>query len=528
MPHQSNLHRLAWLWLLLVINTAAALAQAVLPNDLDAYAARVLKEFEVPGLAVAVVKDGQVVIAKGYGVRKLGETAPVDEHTLFGIASNSKAFTAAALAILVDEGKLSWDDPVTKHLPWFQMYDPYVTRELTLRDLLTHRAGLSLGAGDLLFWPSTTFTRAEIVRRIRFIKPATSFRSRYAYDNILYLVAGEVIREVTGKTWDDFVKERIFAPLGMTRSNTSTKDFKSGDNLATPHARADGKLRTIEYMNIDNNAPAGAINSSVAEMSKWLIVQLNNGAMPDGARRLFSQRQSHEMWSAQTILPINPYPPPQVAALKPNFSAYGLGWGLSDYRGRKLAAHTGGLAGLVSKVTLVPDLKLGIVVLTNGEAGGAFQALSYHILDSYLGAPPQDWIKAFRELERMAEQNAAAVAKRQSGARNAASKPSLPLPKYAGTYRDAWYGDVIVNEENGKLSLRFSRTPLLVGDLEHWQYDSFLVRWRERSLNADAFVYFALKPDGAIEQMKMVPASPLVDFSYDFQDLLLMPVAEKK
>jgi CubicO group peptidase (beta-lactamase class C family) len=522
--------RLSPLLLLLIVSTAHAVAQNALPADVDDYAARILKEFEVPGMAVAVVKDGRVVMARGYGVRKLGEAAPVDENTLFGIASNSKAFTAAALAMLVDEGKISWDDPVIKHLPAFQMYDPYVTRELTIRDLLTHRSGLPLGAGDLLFWPGTTFTREEIVQRIRFVKPATSFRSRYAYDNILYLVAGEVIRAVTGKTWDEFIKERIFTPLGMTRSNTSVKAFRIGDNIATPHARADGRLKAIEYMNIDNTAPAGAINSCVAEMAKWMIAQLDGGVIRNsegGEKRLFSARQNQEMWSAQTITPIG-NPPPPLAALKPMFAAYGLGWGLSDYRGHKTVSHTGGLAGLVSKVTLIPDLKLGVVVLTNQEAGGAFQAMSWHILDSYLGAPPTDWIKAFRTVEETQNRRAAEEVKKQSGARNAESKPSLPLAKYAGTYRDAWYGDVTISEENGRLVLRFSRTPLLTGDLEHWQYDTFIARWRERTLNADAYVSFALKPDGAIEQMKMQAVSPLTDFSFDFHDLLFVPAPRKQ
>ncbi len=518
------------LTLLLIVSAIHTFAQNALPADVNDYAARILKEFEVPGMAVAVVKDGRVVMAKGYGVRKLGEAAPVDENTLFGIASNSKAFTAAALAMLVDEGKISWDDPVIRHLPAFQMYDPYVTRELTIRDLLTHRSGLPLGAGDLLFWPGTTFTREEIVQRIRYVKPATSFRSRYAYDNILYLVAGEVIRAVTGKTWDEFIKERIFTPLGMTRSNTSIKAFRPGDNIATPHARADGKLKAIEYMNIDNTAPAGAINSCVAEMAKWMIAQLDGGVMRHGEgseKRLFSARQNQEMWSAQTILPIG-NPPPPLAALRPIFAAYGLGWGLSEYRGHKTVSHTGGLAGLVSKVTLIPDLKLGVVVLTNQEAGGAFQAMSYHILDSYLGAPPTDWIKAFRTVEEMQNRMAAEEVKKQSGTRNVESKPSLPLAKYAGTYRDAWYGDVTISEENGKLVLRFSRTPLLTGELEHWQYDTFIARWRERTLNADAYVTFALKPDGAIEQMKMQAVSPLTDFSFDFHDLLFVPAPPKK
>ncbi len=512
---------------LVLFTGARVLAQNELPPDLDAYVARALKEFEVPGLAIAVVKDGKVAIARGYGVRKIGEAAPVNERTLFGIASNTKAFTAAALAILIDEGKIGWDDPVIKHLPGFQMYDPYVTREMTIRDLLTHRSGLGLGAGDLLFFPPTTFTREEIVERMRYIKPASSFRSRYAYDNVLYVVAGQVVSAVSGKSWDDFIKERIFAPLGMTESNTSVKDLRAGGNFVSPHQKLESRLQPVPYMNLDNTAPAGAINSNVAEMSKWVIALLDQGAIDgvqNGSRRLFSQRQSREMWLAQTPIPAG-NPPPQLSALRSNFSAYGLGWGLNDYRGYKVVSHSGGLLGMVSRVRMLPDLKLGVVVLTNQEASGAMEAISHHIIDHYLKAPATDWIAGFRSFAEQRLAQAKEVEKKQSAARNADSKPSLPLAKYAGRYKDAWYGEVTIAAEEGKLVIRFSRTPGLVGDMEHWQYDTFVARWRDRSLNADSFVTFALKPDGGIEQMKMVPVSPLTDFSFDFQDLHFIPVA---
>src|SRR5882724_514587 len=500
----------------------AQTAPAVAPHELDAFTARVLKEFEVPGLAVAIVKDGRVVLAKGYGVRKLGEATPVDENTLFGIASNTKAFTAAALAMLVDEGKISWDDAVTKHLPAFQLYDPYVTREMTIRDLLTHRSGLGLGAGDLLWWPPTDYSREEIIRRFRNVRPATSFRSRYAYDNVLYMVAGQVVAAVTGKTWDDFIKERIFIPLGMTTSNSSVAALTASRDAATPHSKVDGRLKPITPLPLENVGPAGAINSSVAEMAKWLIAQLNRGQMGEG-RRLFSEQRSREMWSAQTITPLGD-PPPHLAALRANFSAYGLGWGLTEYRGFRMVSHTGGLMGFVSRVTLVPDLNLGVVVLTNQQSGGAFQSMTYRILDHFMNAPATDWVAAFKKSEEMGLARAAEVEKRLASTRAADSKPSLSLAKYAGRYTDAWYGDITISLENDKLVLRFGHTPLLVGDLEHWQHDTFVARWRDRSLEADAFVTFALKPDGGIEQRKMAAVSPLTDFSFDFQDLIFTPV----
>ena len=501
--------------------TPAQTAAPSVPGELDGVAARVLKEFDVPGLAVAIVKDGKVVLSKGYGVRKLGESTPVDENTLFGIASNTKAFTSAALAMLVDEGKITWDDPVTKHLPTFQLYDPHVTREMTIRDLLTHRSGLGLGAGDLLWWPPTDYSREEIIRRFRYVKPATSFRSRYAYDNVLYMIAGQVVAAVSGKSWDDFIKERIFIPLGMTTSNTSVAALNASSNAATPHARVEGHLKTIAPQPLENVGPAGSINSSVAELAKWLIAQLNRGQVSEG-HRLFSERQSREMWSAQTITPLGD-PPPHLTALKANFSAYGLGWGLTEYRGFKTVSHTGGLMGYVSRVTLVPDLNLGVVVLTNQQSGGAFQSLTYEILDHYMKAPDTDWVAAFKKSEEMGLARAAEATKRQASTRAADSKPSLPIAKYAGRYTDAWYGDITISMEGDKLVMRFSHTPALTGDLEHWQHDTFIARWRDRSLDADAFVTFALKPDGSIEQMRMVAVSPLTDFSFDFHDLLFTP-----
>ena len=494
---------------LLLMCVSAAAAQ----DYVDRVVERARREFEVPGIAVAVVKDGHVVLAKGYGVRKLGEAAPVTPESLFRIASNTKAFTTAALAMLVDEGKIRWDDRVIDRMPGFQMYDPYVTHEMTIRDLLVHRSGLGLGAGDLMFWPATDFTREEIIRRIRFLKPASSFRSRYAYDNLLYLVAGQMIPRITGKSWEEFVRERIFGPLGMSHTNASTPELMAAADVAAPHAMADGKLVALAQTNHDNNAPAGSINSCAADLAKWMIAQLGRGAYPGG--RLFSEAQSKEMWSAQTILPIADLPKGAPAALEPTFSAYGLGWMLRDWRGRKMVYHTGTLAGYVSRTTLIPELQLGVVVLTNQEVTAAHAAIAYTIVDHYLGAPETDWVSALRET----------VPKEPAlPERNAASKPSLPLADYAGRYRDAWYGDVLVEESGGKLSISFTHTKQLAGVLEHWQYDTFVAHWKDRTLNADAFVTFSLGPEGKIDEVKVKPVSPLTDFSFDFEDLLLHPV----
>jgi len=491
------------------------------PSDLDAYVASSMKTFDVPGMAVAIVKDGKIIVAKGYGVRKLGDPTPVDEFTLFGIGSNTKAFTTAALATLVDEGKLSWDDPVYQRLPGFVMYDPYVSHEMTIRDLLTHRSGMGLGEGDLLFWPHSTYTREEVIYKLRFMKPASSFRSRYAYDNLLYMTAGQIVPAVTGISWDDYVRERIFMPLGMNHSNVSNHAFKSGDDYAFPHSYVDGKLQVIPFGDLDNAGPAAAINSSAADMAKWVQLQLNRGKFVDREGRLFAEQRSKEMWSAQTILPVGD-PPPPLHELKANFADYALGWGMRDYHGRKLVGHTGGVGGFVSRVMLVPEENLGVVVLTNAEEDGAFDSILYHVLDHYFHLPPTDWITAYKTVEDKQQKDAAEAMKKAEAARAADSKPSLPLEKYAGVYDDAWYGPITIRMDNGGLVITFDHTPTMIGDLQHWQHDTFKAHWRVRTIE-DAFVTFALNPDGTIDSARLAAVSPLADFSFDYQDLLLKP-----
>ena len=503
---------------MILLGAGALLGQGAAPKDLDAYAARAMKTLDVPGIAVTIVKDGRVVLAKGYGVKKRGEPAPVDENTLFGIGSNTKAFTSAMLASLVDEGKIAWDDPVYQRLPGFQMYDPYVSHEMTIRDLLTHRSGMGLGEGDLLFWPHTTFTRDEIIYKLRFMKPASSFRSRYAYDNLLYIAAGQIIEHVTGKSWEENVRERILRPLGMKTTNLSNGAFQPGDNYAWPHSAIGGPLRPIEFVPLDNAAPAGSINSSAAEMGRWLLLQLNHGKIPDHEGRIFSEARSRDMWSAQTLVPIGENRGP----LTPKFSAYGLGWGLQDYHGRKLVGHTGGVAGFISRVMLVPEENLGVVVLTNSETF-LIDAVLFHVLDSYFGLPPTDWIAAFKAAADGAAKAADEAMRAAGAARAADSKPPLALDQYAGVYSDAWYGSATMGMEGGKLVFRLDHTPKAVGDLEPWQYDTFKVKWRDRIIE-DAFLTFALNADGQIDHMTMKAVSPLADFSFDYQDLWFIKI----
>lgn len=514
--------------------TAAQTAQSPqLPDSLenfDAHVESVRRTFDVPGIAVAIVKDGQVLLERGYGVRELGKPAKVDAHTLFAIASNTKAFTSASLSILADEGKLKLDDRVIDHLPWFQMADPYVTREMRLRDLLAHRSGLGLGAGDLLFWPTTTYSNEEVARRLRDVPLTGGFRGQYAYDNILYGVAQQVIEQVSGQSYQQFLQTRILRPLGMHETLYNSDALKTGDNVATGYAKADFKnLQPAPRMTWSNVAGAGGLYSSVHDMTKWMRVQLDEGAYAgDGGqqRRLFSAARHKAMWSMVTPMPIAEPKVETLKAARPNFLGYGEGWVLSDYRGQKLVWHTGGWPGMVSRVTLVPERKLGIVVLTNQEVGAAFNAVTLRILDAFLEAPPTDWLNAYAAAVALQQDDAGEKWQKLLAARDNASKPSLPLAAYAGKLRDPWYGDVDVTREGGKLVLRFSRTPQLVGDLSHWQQDTFVVRWRERWLNADAFLTFTLKPDGAVREARMEAISPLTDFSFDFHDLRLTPVVE--
>ncbi len=489
------------------------------PADLDAYVAQVQKAFEVPGISIPIVKDGKVLLARGFGVRRKGESARVDEKTLFGIASNTKAFTAVALAMLVEEKRIEWDAPVVKYLPWFQLSDPFVTRELTVRDLLVHRSGLGLGAGDLLWWPPSTYTRKEIAQRLRNIPLATSFRSAYAYDNVLYLIAGELIETLSGMSWEDFVEKRIFARVGMSGSNARHSEGGHGTNAATPHAPISGKVQVANAFGSDNTNPAGGINTNAEDIAKWMIVQLDSGRVGDGSS-VFSPATTKELWSLVTPMPIS-NPQPELATLHPNFLGYGLGFFVRDYRGRKLVMHTGSLPGFVSRVVMIPEARLGVAILTNQEANEAHTTMAYRLLDHYLGAPPFDWLSAYQRTRARNDSTNAAQLKKMQGVRTTASRPSLPLASYAGNYEDAWYGDVTITQENKKLVIRFAHTPALVGDLEHWQYDTFIARWRDRQLNADAFVTFSLNPDGTIDRCKMKAVSPETDFSFDFHDLLL-------
>ncbi|HEV2132016.1 MAG TPA: serine hydrolase [Longimicrobiaceae bacterium] len=492
MKHSSRAVALAFLLLFLFVPPAAEAQRAPL-RGLDAYIERAMRDWEVPGLALAVVKDDSVVFARGYGVRELGRPERVDEHTVFAIASTTKAMSAASLGMLVDEGKLKWDDPATQHLRGFQLADPYVTRELTVRDLLSHRSGLP--RGDLLWWASP-YDRAEVLQRVRHLQPGWGFRAQYGYQNIMFLAAGELLAEVAGTTWDNFMGERLFRPLGMTRSSTTVHALQGMENVATPHERIENAVRPIPWRSYDNLGAAGSVNSSVHDMAQWIRLNLNRGEYR--GQRLLSDSVVKEMQTPQTVIRTDTL----AERLYPHthFRAYGLGWSLQDYRGHKMVHHGGALDGMRTHVAMIPEEKLGVVVIANMEPTTLHVALVYRILDAYLGAPARDWsadlLAVANRQRREAEQRQDSIAQ----ARVAGTSPSLPLERYAGSYSGEMYGQMQVAHEDGRLVLRFG--PSWAGDLEHWHYDTFRVTWRDPSMGR-SFVTFALNAAGRVERMQI-------------------------
>lgn len=498
-------------------------AQQISSAEIDLLVESAMKTFEVPGIAVAIVKDGKVIHSKGYGVRSIKTMQKTDENTLFAIASNSKAFTSAALGILVDDGKLKWNDRVVDIIPEFRLYSPYVTEEFTVKDLLTHRSGLGLGAGDLMVWPdSSNFTLNDIIHNLRYLKPVSSFRTKYDYDNLLYIVAGEVVKRVSGMSWEEFVETRIMQPLGMKNSAASYTRLKDRSDIIDAHVPIDGKIVAVPMDINDVANPAAGIYSSVADMSKWAIMQMNDGKYGEGlSKQIFSSEAHWEMWSPQTIIPVR-----GKTIYNTHFQSYGLGWGLSDVNGYKQVTHTGGLAGIVTQVTLIPELKLGIIVFTNQQSGAAFTSITNTIKDSYFGIKNIDRIKEnfdrVKKDEADADNVTGPVMKKVEEMQKLLAQNQLPgvdLASYAGTYTDNWFGDVVISLKDGNLGFASKRSPKLSGEMFYFGGDTFIVKWNDRSFDADAFVKFELDFNGNASGIKMKAISPLTDFSYDFQDL---------
>lgn len=492
-------------------------AQALSSEAIDSLVERSMKTFDVPGIAVGVIKDGKIVHAKGYGVRSLNTPQKMDENTLFGIASNSKAFTTAALGILVDEGKIKWDDKVRDYIPEFKLYSPYVSEEFTIRDLLTHRSGLGLGAGDLMFFPDgSDFTLKDVIHNLRYLKPVSGFRSKYDYDNNLYIVAGEVIARVSGKSWADFVEERIIQPLGMTKTAATFERLKDKSNVIDGHAPVNGKVQVIDRSSLKVAAAAGAVNSNVTDLLKWVNTLLSNGKYGDG-KQLISEAVLRELWTPQTIIRVNDPGP-----YKTHFAAYGLGFALSDVSGYKQVRHTGGLEGMVTEITMIPELNLGIIVLTNQQEGGAFSSISNQIKDGYFGRTGTDWVNVLSERRKKSLSEAKTLTdgiwKKIDEAQKAAGD-KVVIDPFVGNYSDAWLGTVTISVKDGKPWFQSKRSPKLTGELLPYKGNTFVVKWVDRSMDADAFVSFSLDEEGKAAGFTMRAISPLTDFSYDFHDL---------
>ncbi|MGS2719308.1 serine hydrolase [Paraglaciecola aestuariivivens] len=513
--------RLAWLVVLLGITHSVGSLQAAPINQKKIN--KIMHSLQVPGAAIGIVKDGQVLAAKGFGVKTLGEPEPVDASSIFKIASNTKAFTSAALAILVDEGKVSWEGKVQEYLPNFKLYDPWVSQAFNLIDLLTHRSGLGLGAGDLMLWPEpSSFSRQEVLHNLRYLKPTGEFRADYAYDNLLYIVAGEVVPAVTGQSWESFVEQRIMQPLDMQHCFAGKVSADKQSYVATPHGIVDGKLQKIIRPTSDKpsvSGPAGGIQCSLNDMLKWVKVQLNQGRI-SADKTLFSQQQHKKMWQPQTLMPLYAS---QKRRNNSHFSAYALGWRVNDMNGTLQVHHTGSLAGMYSFVSLFPELDLGFVVLTNQQSSAARSALMYTVMKPFLGDHKTDWLAEFSPKKTPAKAS-------QSLPEKAYPRASLSDQQhhaYLGAYDDPWLGRFIIEAKQEQLQIRALRVQKFVGDLFVFGKDQLLIRWHDRSLEADAIIQFKRNAQGQVNGMTLSPESSDIDFSYDFQDLNFTKVEDK-
>lgn len=498
--------------------TSSNLSAQITSKEVDVLVDNAMEKFHVAGAAVAIVKDGKIIHKKGYGIKSIDTKSPIDEHTNFEIASNSKAFTTAALSILVDEGKLSWDDNVKKYIPEFKMYNDYVTENFTIEDLLCHRSGLGLGAGDLMMFPDgTDFSIKDVIKSFQYFTPVSGFRTQFNYDNQLYLVAGEVIARVSGMNWETFIQKRIMEPLQMQNSFSSISQVKDINLMASPHSTESGTIQKISLYGTMVNGAAGGIISNVDDMSKWMLVQLNKGKYGSGlSQQLFTKERQNEMWTIHTVDQINPNP-----RYNQHFNGYGLGWNLSDMKGNLNVSHTGGLPGMLSIVTMIPDLNLGIVILTNTENGGSglFSAISQTIIDSYLGLNNYGWVDKYAAYLQSQKKSGDDVTKKVWETVSKAKNTTIKNEDLIGLYEDKWFGKIEVFLKGDQLWFKSYRSPKLNGPMSFYKANTFAIKWNYKDMNCDAFAMFNLDENGKAQSIKMKGISPNIDFSFDFQDL---------
>jgi len=490
---------------------------------IDQLVKKAMQTFQVPGVAVGIIKNGKVIHSRGYGLANINTEEEVNQDTIFKIASNSKAFTAAALAILVDQGKLDWNDKVIEYLPDFQTSDPWVTREFNIIDLLTHRSGLGRFAGDLMIWPEPTrFTRTDVVHNLRYLKLNSGFRSQYAYDNLLYIVAGEVIKSISGQSWEDFIATHIFKPLDMERCYGGGIDTDRISNLVATHVLIDNKLH-VDTPNLINNktslmAAAGGIKCSVSNLLNWINMLLQDGVVKNG-QQLLSVEQRDILWKSVTPLSIST----KLKELeKMHYRGYALGWRVSDYHGHWTVSHTGTLSGSASKIILLPDQKLGIVILTNRDSDDARNSLYHGILQEFTTGDNIDWVDYYQKARGENEQLKQQVSEQTEEyvMPDEIRIPDTPATrKLMGYYIDPWFGKVSISRQQNTVLFQSEKSPRLKGEIFFYTDNKWWVKWDNRSFNADAWLYFEYSPSANETGLLMDAISPDADRSFDFKDL---------
>jgi len=498
-------------------------------RKIDKLVNEAMETFNVAGVAIGIVKDGKIIHSKGYGVKSIDTNEPVNEHTNFAIASNTKAFTTAVLSILVDEGKLSWEDKVVDYIPEFRMYNEYVTQNFIIKDLVTHRSGLGLGAGDLQFWPTgADFTVEDILTNFQYFEPESAFRTKYDYDNMLYIVAGEVIARVSGVSWEEFVKTRIINPLNMENTYCSYGNILDYTNVATPHSNTSGTLKIVAPFENDPekiNGAAAAIISNVDDLCNWMLVHLNNGKYGENLENeLFSEKNHREMWKIHTVFNAD-----TSERYNSHFAGYGLGWNLSDILGNMLVTHGGYVSGMLSVTVMIPDVNLGLVVLTNTELSGRLlgRSVANTIVDKYLGLKDLDWIGYYYDKVQKSEAKADSTVIKIWEIVESNKDETINKEDYIGIYKDNWFGKIEIFKNNDQLWFKSFRSFKLIGPMYYYKANAFVIRWENRDLDADVFAIFSLDEEGKAQSIKIKGISPNIDFSYDFQDLNLIRVGEE-
>lgn len=520
------------LGLLLILVSSISVNAQINATQIDSIVKKAMGTLDnTAGFAIGVVKDGKIVHVKGYGVKSVNSKEAVTAHTPFGIASNSKAFTSAALAILVEKGKIKWEDGVIDYIPEFKMYNDYVTNNFNIQDLLTHRSGLGLGAGDLMIFPEgSDFTIDDVLTAFQHFEPTTAFRTKFDYDNLLYLVAGELTARVSGKTWDTFIDEEILKPLQMNNSYSHFDDAFRNDKLAVAHAFDGKSINPIKTPILNANAKqkmngaAGGIWSSANDMCKWMLVQLNKGKYGAALdKTLFSEQQQQEMWRMHT--PMNRQQDPR-SPFKVHFSGYGLGWFLSDFNGFLKVEHSGLIPGMSSEVTLIPELELGIVVLNNSGGAGFLNGLmGFILLDEYLKLETGiNWLEMAKGMQQHGQQMGDPDSEKAWAEVEANKNIKVNKSTYIGIYKDDWFGDVEIFDKNGDLWFKSKKSPRLNGKMAFYNDNTFAIKWEYQDMKADAFASFSLDDTGKAQSIKMKGISRTIDFSFDFQDLDLKRV----